>query len=36
MGKYSKKYMEVYLEFVHMEGVITNIEYLGYKGRLGE
>ena len=35
-GKFSPRYMEVYLDFVHMEGVINNLEYLEYKTKLKE
>jgi hypothetical protein len=33
-GKYSKKYIDTYLEFVHLEGVITNLEYLQFREQL--
>jgi len=35
-GKYSKKYIEVYLDFVHLEGVIDNLQYLELKKELQE
>jgi len=33
-GKYTTKYMEVYLNFMHLSGYINNLEYLEYQPRL--
>lgn len=35
-GKYTKKYMEVYLEFYHLSGYLSNLDYLEYKVKLKE
>lgn len=35
-GKYSKHYIETYLDFVHMEGVIDNLTYVEYKEKLSK
>ena len=35
-GKYTKKYVEVYLEFCCISGFISNLEYLEYKAKLKE
>lgn len=33
-GKYTTKYMEVYLNFLHLSGYIDNLEYLEYQPQL--
>jgi hypothetical protein len=33
-GKFTKQYIRVYLDFVHLNGVIDNLEYLEYKEEL--
>jgi hypothetical protein len=33
-GKYTRRYMETYLDFVHMSGMISNLDYLEFKGIL--
>jgi hypothetical protein len=33
-GKYTKRYMETYLDFVHMSGMISNLDYLEFKAIL--
>lgn len=33
-GKYTQKYIEVYLEFIHLSGMIDNLEYLEFKNAL--
>lgn len=30
-GKYTPKYIQNYLEFMHINGMITNLDYLEYK-----
>lgn len=30
-GKYTKRYIEAYLEFMHLSGWISNLEYLEFK-----
>lgn len=36
VGKYTKKYIEAYIDFVHLEGVIDNLEFLEFKNILKE
>lgn len=33
-GKYTKRYIEAYLEFMHLSGHINNLEYLEFKNVL--
>ena len=33
-GKYTTKYMEAYLNFMHLSGYIDNLEYLEYQQKL--
>ena len=35
-GKYSQRYIETYLDFVHLEGIIDNLHYLECKKQLQE
>lgn len=35
-GKFSKKYIETYIDFAHFEGVIDNLKYMEYKNELKE
>lgn len=35
-GKYTEKYIRTYLDFVHLEGIIDNLQYLELKKYLGE
>ena len=33
-GKFTEQYIKIYLDFVHVNGVIDNLEYLEYKEQL--
>ena len=33
-GKYTKKYIDTYLEFMVLSGMVNNLEYLEFKGIL--
>jgi hypothetical protein len=33
-GKYTQRYIETYLEFVHLSGMINNLDYLEFKNIL--
>jgi hypothetical protein len=33
-GKFTKQYIKVYLDFVHLSGIIDNLEYLEFKEEL--
>ena len=33
-GKYTKKYIDTYLEFMVLSGMVNNLEYLEFKGML--
>lgn len=33
-GKITKRYLETYLEFMHLSGMISNLDYLDYKNKL--
>lgn len=35
-GKYTDKYIRTYLDFVHLEGIIDNIQYLELRKGLGD
>jgi len=35
-GKFTKRYVEAYLEFMHLSGMVSNLEYLEYKSTLSE
>ena len=30
-GKYTKRYIETYLEFMHLNGIVDNLDYLEFK-----
>src|ERR1035437_6636011 len=33
-GKYTKRYIDAYLEFMHLSGMINNLDYLQFKNIL--
>lgn len=33
-GKYTKRYIETYLDFCHLSGYISNLDYLDIKGKM--
>jgi hypothetical protein len=33
-GKYTKRYIDAYLEFMHLSGMISNLDYLEFKNIL--
>jgi hypothetical protein len=33
-GKYTKRYIQTYLDFTHLEGIIDNLQYLEFKSKL--
>lgn len=33
-GKYTKRYIDTYLEFMHLSGWISNLDYLDFKNSL--
>lgn len=33
-GKYTQRFIEVYLEFMHLSGYINNLEYLEFKNKI--
>ena len=35
-GKYTKRYIETYLEFMHLSGMINNLDYLDFKNSLAK
>lgn len=35
-GKYTKRYIETYLEFMHLNGLVSNLEYLEFKETLAK
>lgn len=35
-GKYTEKYMRTYLDFVHLEGIVDNLQYFDFKKQIEE